>query len=124
LKFITHHCGGMLPYYAARMTQFQDTDEMLRRGKGKQCLTKAPIEYFKMFYADTALGDNTPALMCAYSFFGAEHILFGTDMPYEHQYGARIMRETIGAVEQMDISDPDRKKIYEDNARSLLRLPV
>ncbi len=124
LKFITHHCGGMLPYYAARMSQFQDTDEMLRRGNNKKLLRKAPIEYFKMFYADTALGGNSPALMLAHSFFGVDHILFGTDLPYDHTSGDRMTRMTIGAVEEMDISEADRKKIYEENARSLMRLPI
>jgi predicted TIM-barrel fold metal-dependent hydrolase len=124
LKFITHHCGGMIPYYAARMAQFQDTEEMLRKKPTKNILRKAPIDYFKMFYADTALGGNSPALMLAYSFFGVEHILFGTDLPYDHTGGGRMTRLTIGAVEEMDISDVDRKKIYEDNVKSLLRLPL
>jgi predicted TIM-barrel fold metal-dependent hydrolase len=124
LKFITHHAGGMVPFYAARIAQFQDTDEMLRHGKNKERLSKAPIEYFKMFYADTALNGNTPGLMCAFAFFGAEHLLFGTDMPYDNQLGDRDIRETIWAIEDMDISDSDKKKIFGDNARRLLRLPV
>jgi uncharacterized protein len=124
LKFITHHCGGMIPFYAARMAQFQDTDEMMRKSKTKQVLSKSPAEYFKMFYADTALGGNSPALMCAHAFFGVDHILFGTDLPYDHMNGARMTRYTINAVEEMDISAADRKKIYEDNARNLLRLPI
>jgi len=97
---------------------------MLRRGKYKQGLTKAPIEYFKMFYADTALCGNAPALMLGYAFFGVEHLLFGTDMPYDNQHGDRDTRETIRAIEQMDIIDSEKKKIYEDNVRSLLRLPT
>jgi uncharacterized protein len=124
LKFITHHCGGMIPFYSARMAQFQDTDEMLRKSKTKQALTRLPEEYFKMFYADTALGGNPSALMCALDFFGIDHILFATDLPYDSMNGARMTRYTINAVEDMKISDADRKKIYQDNARQLLRLPV
>jgi predicted TIM-barrel fold metal-dependent hydrolase len=44
--------------------------------------------------------------------------------PHDRTGGDRMTRLTIGAVEEMDISDADRKKIYEDNVRSLLRLPV
>jgi aminocarboxymuconate-semialdehyde decarboxylase len=124
LKIITHHCGGMIPFYAARMAQFQDTDEMMRKGNTKQVLRKLPEEYFKQFYADTALGGNSPALMCAFEFFGADHMLFGTDLPYDHMNGARMTRYTINAVEEMKISEADRKKIYQENARHLLRLPV
>jgi predicted TIM-barrel fold metal-dependent hydrolase len=124
LKFITHHAGGLIPFFEQRIINFQDTDEVLRKGTIKQGLTKAPIEYFKMFYADTALYGSTPGLMCAYAFFGADHLLFGTDMPFDCEYGDRFTRQTIYSIEQMDISDMERKKIFEDNARKLLRLPI
>ena len=31
-----------------------------------QRLTHAPVDYYRMFYCDTAIQGNTPALMCAY----------------------------------------------------------
>jgi aminocarboxymuconate-semialdehyde decarboxylase len=62
--------------------------------------------------------------MCGYAFFGAEHLLFGTDMPYDSEFGDRYTRQTIRSIEQMDISDLEKKKIFEDNARRLLRLPI
>jgi predicted TIM-barrel fold metal-dependent hydrolase len=124
LKFITHHAGGMVPFYAGRITQFQDTDEMVRYGHHKDKILDMPIKYYQKFYADTALNGNAPALDLAHKFFGPEHLLFGTDMPYDNAHGDRDIRETIRGVEQMNITDDERKKIYEDNARSLLRLPV
>lgn len=124
LKVITHHCGGMVPYLVERIKGAYDHAEMLRRAKYKQGLTKAPIEYFKMFYYDTAIYGNTPALMCAHAFCGAEHMLFGTDMPYDNQLGERYTRQTIQAIEQMSVSDLDKGGIFEDNAKRLLRLPI
>jgi predicted TIM-barrel fold metal-dependent hydrolase len=88
-------------------------------------LRKEAIEYYKMFYADTAIYGNPSALMCGYTFFGADHLVFGVDFPLgDTENGDRNYRQTINAIEQMDISDADRKKIYEDNARSLMRLPI
>lgn len=124
LKIITHHCGGMVPYLVERIIGSYDHAEMLRGARYKQGLTKAPIEYFKMFYYDTAIYGNTPGLMCAHAFCGAEQMLFGTDMPYDSQFGERYTRQTIQAIEQMDISDSDKKRIFEDNAKELLRLPI
>lgn len=126
LKFITHHCGAMIPYFEKRISTFYNNREMRHQGKfdHKRGLTKSPIEYLKMFYADTAVNGSTPALMCGYTFFGTDHILFGTDMPYDSQNGHLIVRETIKSIEQMEISDSDKKKIFEDNARRLLRLPI
>lgn len=124
LKCITHHCGGMVPYLAERIEGFYDLNEMRRHGEYNTKLTKRPIDYFKLFYNDTALYGNVAALMCGYAFFGADNILFGTDMPHDNQLGDRYTRQTINAIEQMAISDLDRRKIFEDNARALLRLPV
>lgn len=124
LKFITHHCGGMVPYFEQRIIGAYDHAELLRGAKYKQGLNKAPIEYFKMFYYDTAIYGNAPGLMCGYAFCGADHMLFGTDMPFDSELGDRYIRQTIQAIEAMDISDFEKKKIFEDNARSLLRLPI
>jgi len=33
-------------------------------------------------------------------------------------------RNGIGAIEQMDVTEEDKKKIYEDNARKLMRSPI
>ncbi len=124
LKLITHHCGALVPYFKERITGHYDMMEMQRRVTYGQGLTKAPIEYFKMFYNDTAIYGNTPGLMCAYAFFGADKLLFGTDMPFGSQFGERYTRQTIHSIEQMNISDSEKKKIFEDNARKLLRLPL
>ena len=124
LKFITHHCGSMVPYLEQRIIGAYDHAEMLRGAKYNQGLTKSPIEYFKMFYYDTAIYGSTPGLMCAYAFCGVEHLVFATDFPYDSQFGERYTRQTIHSIEQMDISNLEKKKIFEDNARKLLRLPI
>jgi predicted TIM-barrel fold metal-dependent hydrolase len=124
LKVITHHCGAMVPYFEQRITCAYDMVEMRYPGQPKQGLTKSPIEYYRMFYNDTAINGSVPALMCAYEFFGADHLLFGTDMPFDSQLGFRLVRQTIEGIEQMDIPDSCKKMIFEDNARKLFRLPV
>jgi predicted TIM-barrel fold metal-dependent hydrolase len=124
LKIITHHCGSMVPYLEQRIIGAYDHAEMLRGAKYKQGLTKSPIDYFKMFYYDTAIYGSTPGLMCAYAFCGADHLLFATDFPYDSQFGERYIRQTIQSVDQMTISDLEKKMIFEENARKLLRLPI
>jgi len=124
LKIITHHGGAMVPFFENRITGWIDSHDILlgRRDAGK--LRKPMSEYFKMFYADTAIYGHTSGLMCSYDFFGAQHLLFGTDMPWDNQLGLKYTRETIASIERMTISDTEKKMIFEDNARSLLRLPV
>jgi predicted TIM-barrel fold metal-dependent hydrolase len=125
LKFITHHGGGMIPYFAERVSGRYDYNQVILKGVGfERQLKKPPIEYFRRFYADTAHEGSTLALMCVYSFFGAEHTLFGTDMPYDNEYGLRLIRETIRSIERMDISEADKVRIFEGNARQLLHLLI
>jgi predicted TIM-barrel fold metal-dependent hydrolase len=125
LKIITHHCGGMVPYYEQRIVQHYGQADRSNRGAYVHALTKSPVEYYKMFYADTAIHGNTPALMLAYNFFGADHIVLGADMPLGDQYfGFRSYRQTINAIEAMAITDAEKRKIFADNAINLLRLAV
>ena len=122
LKFITHHCGGMVPYFSDRITGQFEYSTLYLKSKWKRPLLKHPVEYFRMFYNDTAVYGNTAALMCGYHFCGSDRLVFGTDMPYDGEMGNRYIRETIRSVEEMDISASDKKKIFEDNARRLLNL--
>ncbi|MFH1487658.1 MAG: amidohydrolase family protein, partial [Pseudomonadota bacterium] len=99
IKIITHHCGALVPYFAERIAVHYDNGLERLGADHFPGLTKHPIEYYRMFYADTALNGNTPALMCAYDFFGEDHILFGTDMPYDIGNGDVSIRQTIQAIE-------------------------
>ncbi len=125
LNFIVHHAGGMIPFLEERIIGAYDHAEMQRGAKYKNGLTQAPIDYFKRsFYYDTAIYGNTSALMCTRAFCGAGQMLFGTDFPYDSQFGERYARQTIDAVNQMDIDELEKKMIFEKNARGLLRLPI
>jgi predicted TIM-barrel fold metal-dependent hydrolase len=122
LKVVTHHCGGMVPYFAERIRQFM---QLQRRKKEYLELTRDAVDYYQMFYNDTALYGNPKALECAHGFFGADRILFGVDFPLgDTEYGSRNYRQTINAIDEMAITEEDRKKIYEDNARKLMHLPI
>ena len=127
LKVVTHHCGGMVPYYEQRILQhyrFQEKSYQKEVDFLHQ-LPKTPLEYYKMFYNDTAIHGNTPALMLAYHFWGADHIVFGADMPLgDYERGVRSYRQTIKAIEAMEITEDEKRQIFADNARRLLRLSV
>ena len=126
LKIISHHMGGMIPYFSGRVgpgldqlgTRTEDEDlTVIRRN-----MKKSPIEYCRMFYADTALFGSRAGMECGLDFFGVDHTLFASDSPFDPEKGPGFIRETIRCLEEMDISAEDRKKIYEGNARRLLRL--
>jgi aminocarboxymuconate-semialdehyde decarboxylase len=116
IKFITHHCGGVVPYCEGRIQW------LLPFFFGMGHPVQSPIDHFRKFYADTAMYGSTLDLMLGYSFFGADHILFGTDAPFGPKYGVTL--ETIKSVERMSIPDIDKEKIFMQNAVNLLRLAI
>jgi aminocarboxymuconate-semialdehyde decarboxylase len=128
LMIITHHLGAMIPFCAGRIgggldqlgTRSEDPDDMAALGR----LRKRPIEYFKMFYNDTALFGAWHAMESGLAFFGADHILFGTDMPFDPERGPGFIRDTIAAMERMRATAEEKTKIYEGNARRLLKLKL
>jgi predicted TIM-barrel fold metal-dependent hydrolase len=123
LKIITHHAGGLVPFFHKRIELAWDFNEQLmgyQRDGAPPGIS--PLEVYRRFYCDTAIQGNPAALMCARDFFGTDHMVFATDTPYDNEFGARVYRETIPAVAAMPIPEEDRQKIFEDNARRLFRL--
>ena len=124
IKFITHHAGGMVPFFEQRIEEFYNIAEMRLQSRFMRSVTETPLESYRRFYNDTAIYGSTPGLMCAYAFFGAEHMLFGTDFPYDSHLGDRHIRETIRSIEEMDIPESEKKLIFEGNARKIMRLAI
>ena len=126
LRIITHHCGGMIPYFAGRAETLWaqlgsrsaegDEADVLKR------LKRLPIEYFRMFYGDTVLGGAAAPLACGIAFFGADHVVFASDCPFDPEGGPMFIREGIRSIEELGLSEGDKRKIYFANAQALLRL--
>ena len=85
-------------------------------------LAKRPFDYFRMFYADTAVFGSIAATECGLAFFGSDHVLFASDAPFDPEKGSGYNRETIRVVDNITASIEDKQKIYEGNAKRLLKL--
>jgi aminocarboxymuconate-semialdehyde decarboxylase len=84
-------------------------------------LEKPPLDYFKMLYADTALGEDAPT-KCGHAFFGTANSLFATDAPFDAEQGYRLIANTLRAVDALEISKDEKDAIFSGNAKRLLRL--
>jgi predicted TIM-barrel fold metal-dependent hydrolase len=115
IKFIVHHCGAMVPFFEKRIKWVLSLVPWLYPD------LKHPEEHFRKFYTDTAVYGNTAALMCGYAFFGARHILYGTDAPLGPKFG--MTGETAESIERMTIPDEEKARIFFYNASDLLLLP-
>ena len=127
LRILTHHCGGMIPYFAGRAetlwaqlgsrTADQDYGEVLKR------MTKPLMDYFRMFYGDTVLGGSASALRCGLDFFGPDHVLFASDCPFDPEGGAMFIREGIRSIADLKLPPQVEERLYRSNAAVLLGFP-
>jgi predicted TIM-barrel fold metal-dependent hydrolase len=128
LKIITHHLGAMAPFFDARIgygmdqlgtrTSDEDYTVILKR------MAKRPVDYFRMFYADTSVNGSASATRCGLDFFGADHVLFGTDCPFDPEGGPLFVREIIKTIDSLKLADDDRRKVYFGNAIGMLKLEL
>ena len=125
LKIVSHHMGGMIPYFQGKINL--GFRQIFFGGPGQNPtaieagLKKPPVEYYKMLYADTALGEVAPT-RCGHAFFGTEKCLFASDAPFDFEQGRYLLRNSIAAVEALEISKAEKAAIFEGNARTLLKL--
>jgi hypothetical protein len=55
-------------------------------------------EYFKMFYADTAMFSARAGTACGIDYFGADHVVFASDMPFDPHPG-QFIADTMRVIE-------------------------
>jgi uncharacterized protein len=123
VKIVAHHLGAMIPYFEGRVgygldqfgtrTADEDYAGLLRS------LQKRPYDYFKMFWADTAVFGSRAATECGLSFFGTDQVVFASDAPFDPEGGSLYIRETLRVIDSLDITGAEREKIYQRNAERL-----
>ena len=112
LKVVLPHAGGYLAHYWARMDHAyqarSDTHGQMKR---------KPSSYLERFYFDTITFDHG-MLAHLVERFGADHVLLGTDYPYD--MGMERPVEFIGGVR--GLSRLEREAIEGGNAARLLKI--
>jgi uncharacterized protein len=125
-KLITHHMGGMVPYFEGRVgpgwdqlgsrTSDEDYTKIIQAMKSRG---KRPIDYFRLFYADTALFGAHEATKCGLHFFGVERTVFASDAPFDPEGGRMYIRDTLEIIERLDLSPSERRAICAGNLARL-----
>ena len=121
LRIITHHLGGMIPYYDGRVgpglkvlgarTSDEDYSKVL------PSLKRPHMDYMRDYYADTAMfGGGVHALRCGLEFFGADHVVFATDAPLGP------IPPTLKTINELKLEPADERKLFCGNAETLLKM--
>ena len=111
LRVIAHHGGGMVPHFSARLAMGPGYRQT------KESLPLPPLDYFRRFYADTALFGAPHAVRCVLEFFGPEHVLFGTDIPLGPPHAVDA---TIADIDSAGLPEAQLAAVYAGNAQGLL----
>jgi aminocarboxymuconate-semialdehyde decarboxylase len=112
----------MIPYFDKRIeegmgllgtrTQTEDYSGIL------PSLKRPLIDYFHMFYADTALFGASRGLACGLDFFGAANVVFATDAPFA-PVGA-----TRDGVAHLNLEKTQLEAVHHHNAEKLINMRI
>jgi len=113
LKFLLAHAGGFLPYTWGRLERgYRVQDSRALK------IPKLPSEYFKLLHFDT-IAHSAMALEYLVANFGAEHVLLGSDYPYDMGDP-----EPLDSLHQTKIAAAELDLISGANARKLLGIGI
>lgn len=116
LRIVLGHMGEGLPFWLQRI----DNRYLLQVKIGAvKKLPRLPSEYFRDNFLITTSGVmSAPALKLSLEVLGVDRIMFAADYPYES------VEEGVRFMDEVDISDDDRRKIYSGNAERVFKLQV
>jgi uncharacterized protein len=122
IRIITHHHGGIVPYYVGGMIgSWAGSEEDGVELSDK--ISRPYIEHFKKFYCDTACKDFVPKVLeLALDFFGPERMLFASDTPFGAGDGQSFTSGALRSIEAMQIAPDVRRVILAGNAQRILKI--
>jgi 2,3-dihydroxybenzoate decarboxylase len=114
LKLVIGHGGEGIPYMLYRIDYMQ---RVVREGRGLKKLKKRPSDYFKDNIYITSSGMAwEPAIRFAHQTLGVDRVIYAMDYPYQAD------ASEVVALDNMAISDADKKQFFQSNAEKLFSL--
>jgi len=117
IDFVVADVGGVLAFFAQRAINiYSGRTEEIRQRYG---LRENPLDSFRRFYVDTA---DHPAytLRCVKDFFGADRMVLGTNYPYGPEEGCLLIKNSLKAIDGLELGAADKEKILGGNAARIL----
>jgi aminocarboxymuconate-semialdehyde decarboxylase len=121
VKLVTSHGGGGICEVIGRMDYaYELQDEAYFLGSYAPMKIKhKPSHYLKMIHSDTVTY-HAPAVRLVLDTLGPDKVLYGSDAPPLTSLRPRAIK----LIQELDIPEPVREKIFWMNAAKLLKLPI
>ncbi|MBF9235285.1 amidohydrolase family protein [Microvirga alba] len=105
LKIVMSHTGGALPYQSGRMD----------KNGARVRLPHPPSTYMKRMFTDT-VSPHSLGMKFAIEYYGIDNVMYGTDYPCWDPAAA------LKLLDELDLSDTDKEKLFYGNAKRILGL--
>jgi predicted TIM-barrel fold metal-dependent hydrolase len=117
INFVVADVGGVLAFFGQRAINiYSGRTEEIRQRYG---LKENPLDSFRRFYVDTA---DHPAstLRCVKDFFGVDQLVLGTNYPYGPEEGCLLVKNSLKAIDGLELTAAEKEKILGGNAAKIL----
>jgi aminocarboxymuconate-semialdehyde decarboxylase len=119
INFVVADVGGVLAFFAQRAINiYNGRTEEIRERYG---LRENPLDSFTRFYVDTA-DHPTSTLKCVKDFFGVDRLVLGTNYPYGPEEGCLLVKNSLKAIDGLELNKEEKEKILGRNAERILGL--
>lgn len=117
INWVVADVGGVLAFFAQRAINiYTGRTEEIRHKYG---LNENPLDSFRRFYVDTA-DHPTSTLRCVKDFFTPERMVLGSNYPYGPEEGCILLKNSLKAIDGLELAPADKEKILGGNAAKIL----
>jgi len=111
IRFVLAHAGGLMPYFAWRLSVSPMIDPRLEQLSPAQVYAR-----FRRFWYDIALAPTAETFACLAGVAAPEQVVFGSDWPFANN---RVIAQAVRTYEAVPIPPAQREAIDRTNALSL-----
>jgi 2,3-dihydroxybenzoate decarboxylase len=118
LQIIIGHMGEALPFWAYRLDYMHRATVASNRYPSVKPIQRKPSEYLREnFYITNSGVAWEPAIKFTQSVVGVDRVLYAMDYPYQYA------PEEVTMMDNMQMSDEDKKKFFQTNAEKVFGIP-
>jgi 5-carboxyvanillate decarboxylase len=119
LQMIIGHMGEALPFWAYRLDYMHQATVKSQRYDSIKPLRKKPSDYLRENFIVTNSGVAwEPAIKFTQSIIGVDRVMYAMDYPYQYAV------DEVAVMDNMQMSDEDKKKFFQTNAQRVFKINI
>jgi 2,3-dihydroxybenzoate decarboxylase len=119
LQMIIGHMGEALPFWAYRLDYMHQATVKSQRYDSIKPIRKKPSDYLRENFTITNSGVAwEPAIKFTQSVIGVDRVMYAMDYPYQYAV------DEVAVMDNMQMSDEDKKKFFQTNAQRVFKINI